>query len=91
MGVEACLVILAALSSSGAEEGYLTRESVVARAAAQLCRPVQGPGSKTKTGRMSGRWLSGDAEDRRDGREGQVSRGIDSQGTGSWEKIGGPA
>lgn len=25
MGVEACLVILAALSSSGAEEGYLTR------------------------------------------------------------------
>lgn len=48
-------------------------------------------GAGTKTGRMSGCWLSGGAEDRRDGREGQVSRGRDSQGTGSWEKIGGPA
>lgn len=70
MGGEACLVILAALSSSGAEEGYLTRVCCCegGRSAVQASA-----GPRNRTGR--GVWLldlPGNTGDRRDERGGQV-------------------
>lgn len=69
MGGEACLVILAALSSSGAEEGYLTR--VCCEGGRSAVQASAGP--RNRTGR--GVWLldlPGNTGDRRDERGGQV-------------------
>lgn len=70
MGGEACLVILAALSSSGAEEGYLTRvfccEGGRSAVQAQCRAPEQG-----RTGGLAA-GSPGGTQETEDGGGGQV-------------------